>query len=571
MRQPGLRLAGGLALGALCLLEYAGGQPAFAVYAMPDLASPPAAYAWLAAQPPSVIVELPLSSDMALPPAASEAGVDEAWPDYNVMRYEYFGLEHWQASVDGYSGFTPPHHRELGLAMADFPSERTLAVLRGLGVEYVLVHGGLLDAFQPGRSAQLRPTPAGLPEGAKRQAPGLALVKDFGTDWVYRVLPAASPSLTGSFWIDQERNAFLVLRTTGPGTAVLTPGQPLRVAGLFHGLDGSAGRAFEDALVLPLAVSAISVLPVPLPLPGPAENYSTTLQALNAPFPVARYSGTVEFGAGPVQPAKRLLALQLRAARVPARATPEQSLAFTLTWQVLDRPDGDYSVGVRIVDKDGANVATDDRTLIGGPDPVRSWEPGLVVTTTHRLALPAAALGRYTVHVSIYRGDQDYRYFDATGAPGADFVRTLLVKPAGLTYTGLPPGSAQARFARDIYLLSAQGLPPASAGRTFEVRTSWTAGQSPQTDYTVFAHLVTPAGELLAQQDQQPGQGNYPTGIWDPGEVVIETLQIRLPPGLAGRTACLRLGIYDPATLERLARQDAAGDFWQAPKCWQLR
>ena len=52
--------------------------------------------------------------------------------------------------------------------------------------------------------------------------------------------------------------------------------------------------------------------------------------------------------------------------------------------------------------------------------------------------------------------------------------------------------------------------------------------------------------------------------------MVSDTLHITLPPGLSGQTACLRLGLYDRATLARLARQDAAGDFWQEPQCWKL-
>jgi hypothetical protein len=566
LRWPGVRAAAWVALGALCLLEYGGGQPPFAVYAMPDLTAPPAVYKWLAAQPPVVIVELPLSSDMALPPAGSNPNGGEAWPDYNVMRYQYFGLDHWQATVDGYSGFTPPHHRELGLALADFPSERAVAVLRGLGVQYVVIHAGLLDAFQPGRAAQLRPATG----QALNEPPGLALEKDFGTDWVYRILPAAGPSLTGSFWIDQDQNAFLVMRTTGRGTAVLSPGQPLRVTGSLQRAEGSNRQTFEDSLTLPLAVSETSVLPVPLPRPTLAGTYNTTLEVVNAPFAVADYGAAVEFQTARAESASELLPLQLSAARVPERAVPHQSLAFTLTWRLLDRPARDYSVGLRVVDGNGQAVAADDRTLIGGQDPVRSWRPGLVLTTTHTLTLPADALGRYTIHVSVYNQDKDYRYFDASGAPGADFARPLPVKPANLPYTGLPPASAQAKFDHDIYLLSAQGRPPEADGGTFEVSTNWTAGQTPPIDYTVFAHLVSPVGELLAQQDQQPAQGRYPTGIWGPGELVSDTLHITLPAGLSGKTACLRLGLYDPATLRRLARQDATGDFWQGRQCWQL-
>ena len=173
--RPGMRAAAWVALGALCLLEYGGGQPLFAVQIVPDLASPPAVYKWLAAQPPAAIVELPLTSEMALPPTGLDGNAGEAWPDYNVMRYQYFGLDHWQASVDGYSGFTPPHHRELGLTLADFPSAHAVAVLRALGVQYVVVHGGLLDAFQPGRAAQLRRGRRGNTDRCSRPGTGEGL------------------------------------------------------------------------------------------------------------------------------------------------------------------------------------------------------------------------------------------------------------------------------------------------------------------------------------------------------------------------------------------------------------
>jgi hypothetical protein len=265
-----------------------------------------------------------------------------------------------------------------------------------------------------------------------------------------------------------------------------------------------------------------------------------------------------------------LVPVQLSAAQVPARAMPGGSLSITLTWRVLDRPSGDYSVGLRLIDKDSRATTTDDRTLIGGPDPVRAWRAGQVVTTTHTLTLPTDALGRYTLRVSLYSGDQGYRYFDPAGDPGADIVRPIAVKPDRLTHTNLPPSGVPAWFAQNFYLLQVEARPPEKPGEAFEVTTSWSAGQTPPTDYTIFAHLVGPDGKLLAQQDQQPAQGRYPTGIWDPGEVVSETLRITLPPGLSGQTTCLRLGLYDRTTLARLARQDAAGDFWQGPQCWTL-
>ena len=288
-----------------------------------------------------------------------------------------------------------------------------------------------------------------------------------------------APSLSGSFWIDQEQNASLVMRTTGPGTAVLSPGQPLRVKGSLTGPDGKR-RTFEDSLILPLAVSETSVLPVTLPRPERAGTYSVTLEAMNAPFAVTGYGAPIAFGAEHNGPASELAPLQLSAAHLAERATPGGSVPVTLTWRVLDRPSGDYSVGLRLVDKDGRNVATDDRTLIGGPDPVRGWRPGQVVTTTGDAQVAGRCPGPlYDSRVSVYNGDQGYRYFDASGAPGADFARPILAKPASLPQTSLPPASTQARFAHDIYLLSVEARPPTEASGTFEVTTSWAAAPDP--------------------------------------------------------------------------------------------
>jgi hypothetical protein len=102
------------------------------------------------------------------------------------------------------------------------------------------------------------------------------------------------------------------------------------------------------------------------------------------------------------------------------------------------------------------------------------------------------------------------------------------------------------------------------------VSLAWAAARPPAADYTVFAHLVSPIGELLAQRDAPPQDGRYPTSAWDAGEVVTDTLGIPLLSTLAGQTVCMRLGLYDPTTNVRLARLDAAGDHWQAAACWMM-
>jgi len=416
-------------LAAIILAEYAGGLGRFVVQPMPPIDAP--LYAWLAAQPPAAIVELPLTSEMAgTPVSAGEFAATSAWPDYNLLRTQYFQTGHWQPTVDGYSGFVPPHHRELGLAMAHFPDERSLALLRGLGVERVVAHADLLDAFQPGRAAALRE--------ALAQTPGVSHERDFGAEWVYRLLPEAERSgqVAGRFWSAAAGQAFLILSSGDGRDVVIPPGQPLRVRGSWQPAGGGSVQPFATSVQLPLMVGAGSV--VPLDLPRPVQAGATTLRLAvdDVRLAVAPYERqatakpdanplrilAIQPGAPVIEPSQMTAAGMLRGAGRNVSGAVEAGWPITLTlpWRLLDRPDADASVSARILDGRGQVVAQDDRALGGHVDLVRAWQPGMAVTTTHALRLPDTP-GRYTFQAFIYRLDDpaDYLFLDESGEPTA--------------------------------------------------------------------------------------------------------------------------------------------------------
>jgi hypothetical protein len=417
-----IRLSSFVALAALILAEYAGGLDRFAVQPMPRTDSP--LYAWLAAQPPTALVELPLTSEIAgspvgaLGPAVTSAAAAAPWPDYNLLRYQYFQTGHWQPTVDGYSGFVPPHHRELGLAMAHFPDERSLTLLRGLGVERVVVHADLLDAFQPGRAAALR--------GALARTPGVVHERDFGPEWVYRLLPETERARqgTGRFWSAGNGQASLILASDDGRDVVIPPGQPLRVRGSWQPAGDGGAQPFEISVPLPLMIGAGSVVPLDLPRPARAGATTLRLAADDARLTVVPYEreATVKADANPV----RVLAIQLGGLPSQLDVSASGTITLTLAWRLLDRPDADASVSARILDAQGQMVAQDDRALGGDVNLVRAWQPGMVVTTTHALRLPEAP-GRFTFQAFIYRLDDptDYLFLDESGDPTATLDRTV--------------------------------------------------------------------------------------------------------------------------------------------------
>jgi len=92
-----------------------------------------------------------------------------------------------------------------------------------------------------------------------------------------------------------------------------------------------------------------------------------------------------------------------------------------------------------------------------------------------------------------------------------------------------------------------------------------TAGDSPQLTATLywqavaapenlvrFAQLVNADGRVVGQQDAPPDRGQYPTNLWQPGEVVVETVTFAVPASLAPGRYTLHVGVYRPATGERL-------------------
>lgn len=131
--------------------------------------SPPEVYTWLAHAKPGPIVELP----------------------FKVIDTQYmFWSRHqdFRPMLNGDSGFIPMSHQWMKIALGRFPSDDSVALLRRLGVRYVVLH---LGAFREG--ALLRAL-----QGLQQQRSALVPARDFGRDLVFEVTPGAvlAPALS---------------------------------------------------------------------------------------------------------------------------------------------------------------------------------------------------------------------------------------------------------------------------------------------------------------------------------------------------------------------------------------
>lgn len=86
--------------------------------------------------------------------------------------------------------------------------------------------------------------------------------------------------------------------------------------------------------------------------------------------------------------------------------------------------------------------------------------------------------------------------------------------------------------------------PSAQPGGRIGVHLVWTAAGPTFDPYTVFVHVVDTQGTLVAQQDNWPVAGGWPTTCWRPGAVISDPVEVQLPADLAPGEYRVIAGLY---------------------------
>ncbi|CAG0936604.1 hypothetical protein TFLX_05485 [Thermoflexales bacterium] len=84
------------------------------------------------------------------------------------------------------------------------------------------------------------------------------------------------------------------------------------------------------------------------------------------------------------------------------------------------------------------------------------------------------------------------------------------------------------------------------AGDVLPLKLYWQAGTTTDNLYTVFAHLETLNGQVIAQIDSQPQGGGMPTASWATGQVIDDPYTLRIPAELPAGAYRIVVGMYNP-------------------------
>jgi hypothetical protein len=249
------------------------------------------------------------------------------------------------------------------------------------------------------------------------------------------------------------------------------------------------------------------------------------------------------------------LALVGSSLRAPPHLEPGGTVTLTVVWQAQQTLAKDYTAFAHLVDRNGQGWTGDDHPPFDGLYPTSAWGAGEMVRDTFTLTVPIdAPPGLYSVVVGWYSPRTQQRL--AVGGEDSFRVAVLPVSWEGTGLQAITPLGLS--FGEAITL---EGYAAQVDSGALQVTLRWSTGAYLDTDHSVFLHLVAPGGgaEAIAQADGPPLDGEWPTSLWLPGVTLDDLHTIPLPPQLPPGTYSLLVGLYDPATGERLPLPDGSG------------
>lgn len=231
---------------------------------------------------------------------------------------------------------------------------------------------------------------------------------------------------------------------------------------------------------------------------------------------------------------------------MPDTVFTDDSVDVGLYWHTLRKPYYLWSAEVALLDSNGAgNPIT--RLFDDTRYPPSDWAENETVLQWYNLKIPPeTASGTYQVAVLMSAGPVDHKLIKL-GSIKVEQIQHQFKVPA-------ISNSLSTNFGKAIKLL---GYDIARDNDKLTLTLYWQCAEPMPTSYTVFLHALDAHNQILAQQDQLPVGGKYPTTRWVQSEVIRDTYALTLPSS-ANTPTQIELGWYDAANGQRLAQSDGS-------------
>lgn len=226
-----------------------------------------------------------------------------------------------------------------------------------------------------------------------------------------------------------------------------------------------------------------------------------------------------------------------------------ETIPLTLFWESLGDNLGHLEVLLELQDAAGQTVVSHQQAPIW---PATEWQAGSLVRDPHDIALPPTLpAGEYQLRVSLLWTEQQKIWVN-----GKDYIPLAAVTTIDRPHNFDAPNpdiDLDINFS-DQARLTGMDMPRSKigAGEALKLALYWQAVNPPDRSWTVFVHLTDNGGNILSQQDQIPGGGQFPTMGWLPGEYLTDSYTLHIPPTTPPGKYVLKIGMYDANTSNRL-------------------
>jgi hypothetical protein len=293
------------------------------------------------------------------------------------------------------------------------------------------------------------------------------------------------------------------------------------------------------------------VLDLPAYLPSGAYHLRVTMGAPFAPTGLTDLSGsdqvlldTVQVrkplrwsGASPGVPVRRRVGrgLLFMGYDAPRGVTPGETVRIALQWLVIRNWEGGYP-GVRMPLDSGESITVP--SLLDVPE---DWRKGALIVQEYVFVVPE---------------DQQVQQLQAS-LPLPDGSVWTYTLPLRVADQAPPVANFGGRIRLRSYAYASRTLEP---GDTVRLTLEWEAVTTVDEPFKVFVHVLGQDGLPVAQQDNEPVNGTYPTTRWQRGERISDPYAFALPGGLPPGEYQVEVGLYRPADFSRLPVLDRAGN-----------
>ncbi len=242
---------------------------------------------------------------------------------------------------------------------------------------------------------------------------------------------------------------------------------------------------------------------------------------------------------------------------------PGKPMPLTIYFTTQKEISDFYTLFIHLADEHNQLLYQYDGVPAQGRHPTRQWMPGAVFADTYWLNsnVPVQDV-LATLSLGFYNYQDATRRQMVLGPDGAVIGDRLLVTRVRVDADPPPAPIVSAPLARwenGIQLLSAK-FEQDRDGQLLSLNVAWQTTQVIQTDYTVFVQLIDSAGNLLAQVDQQPQAGHFPTSTWQNGDVIRDVFTLGSPNAPWQK---IIIGFYNAQQQRLLLETDeGASDFY---------